>query len=212
MVFNFTETESAHPKFENLGYEGTNVIELSGSGLISILICILSSISLIILGYLCTRLFKFAIVRYLAIKLPSNNPYTMILRIFIETYLEFMFSVLICVSAFNNSDDIEIDDESDLIDGRRMLKAMSQQNSDSFAKVFAIVVLIILILLPISMIKIITHYFTKLEEPEIEEKFGFLFQDLDLKSKYQAIYHAVFLIRRAIYVINVVFLTSYPIL
>ena len=99
LVFNFTETESMHEKFENLGYEGSNFVELQGSGLITLIISFFNSLSIIFLIYLCKRCFKYYIFRYIAIKLPTFNPYAMVLRVFIETYLEFMFSAIISIAA-----------------------------------------------------------------------------------------------------------------
>lgn len=89
---------------------------------------------------------------------------------------------------------------------------MSNKSSDDFSNALSIIVMVILIVLPLSMMKIISHYFDNLHEKEYQERIGLFYNDLNTKSVYQTIYHAEFLIRRAIYVITVVLYTSQPIL
>jgi len=50
------------------------------------------------------------------------------------------------------------------------------------------------------------------EKIETQERFGFLFEDLDDKSQYQKMYQAVFTSRRAIYTLVLIRLGKVPIL
>ena len=50
------------------------------------------------------------------------------------------------------------------------------------------------------------------ENIETLEKYGFLFGDLDNKTRYQMMYQAVFMIRRVIFCVVLICLTNAPIL
>ena len=50
------------------------------------------------------------------------------------------------------------------------------------------------------------------ENIETQEKYGFLFEDLDNKTQYQMMYQAVFMIRRAIFCAVLICLTNLPIM
>jgi len=53
LIFDFSETESYNIKYEDLGYSGTNFVELSGSALINVILTIFWVIIQILMTMLC---------------------------------------------------------------------------------------------------------------------------------------------------------------
>jgi hypothetical protein len=70
IIFNFSESESVNELFEDLGYEGANFIELTGSLLINLLLIFSSRIVLFVTNFTIKKfLSKYQFVRRQAIKL-----------------------------------------------------------------------------------------------------------------------------------------------
>ena len=72
LIFDFTETDSYNSKFEDLGYSGTNFIELSGSALINVCLSILIFALQYMTKCLCKWLFKYSFIRDISVKLSKN--------------------------------------------------------------------------------------------------------------------------------------------
>ena len=68
-TFNFTSTDSPIEHFEELGYEGANFVELSGSLLINILIAVVFSIFMKILDKVCVQMYTFKWARIIGSKI-----------------------------------------------------------------------------------------------------------------------------------------------
>jgi hypothetical protein len=69
LFFNFSESQSVNEQFEELGYEGTNFIELTGSLLYNLLLIFLTMVVAYIANQaIRTFLSKYQFARKLAIK------------------------------------------------------------------------------------------------------------------------------------------------
>ena len=68
-LFNFTESESPIEYFEELGYEGANFVELTGSLIINIILGIIYGIVQSVLFYLAKKLYMYEFVREQGLKL-----------------------------------------------------------------------------------------------------------------------------------------------
>lgn len=110
-LFSFSETKSYNFRFQYIGYEGINFIELSGSALINISVGIQYALLSVSMIMACKALFKYSIFRMIAVKLSNQSSLAAILRIYLTTYLEFMISGLIWAvgnsSAKNYFEDFE---------------------------------------------------------------------------------------------------------
>ena len=112
-LFNFSETKTYNYRFETLGYEGSNFIMLSGSGLINLNICVLTCLIQLILIFACKKLFRFESMRLMAIKLSNDYPIAAIVRLFLTIYLEFMLSAFIWLKAFFIKDKMIFEEASE---------------------------------------------------------------------------------------------------
>ena len=103
----------------------------------------------------------------------------------------------------------------ELSDERRLLGEAEEEpdekmnSSDIFARVFVIISAIILISLPVAIFWIIYNNFENLEDPEITEKYGFLYEGLSTKTLAQSLYHLAYIFRRTLFVIILIFLADY---
>ena len=81
--------------YEMLGYDNSNFIPLSGSGLINILLAIGSMVVYGFIRYVCRQLYCYRFFRRVGIQFPKVNNYITLVRFFIEGYLELLFNALI---------------------------------------------------------------------------------------------------------------------
>ena len=183
--------EMASDGYSILGYDNSNFIPLSGSGLINIILAIVSMIIYNMVRYFCKKLYKFRIARKIGISFPKVNDFITLARFFIEGYLELLFSALISVISLT---------EDDFGDNR----------SDQFSAYVACFSLFTLLILPIYIFCKIKSNQAVLGDPDIQFNYGLFYQDLNLNNFYRSIFHVVFLMRRFLYVVTVMFLQAYP--
>lgn len=125
--------------YEMLGYDNSNFVPLSGSGLINILIAVVSIVIYNIARYICRTMYRYQIARKIGLGFPRVNHYITLVRFFIEGYLELFFNALISVISLS-SDEI------------------SRNPSDTFSALFACFSLVVLLILPVYMtLKIRKH-------------------------------------------------------
>jgi hypothetical protein len=75
LVFSFTATNTIIPRFDELGFSGTNFIELTGSTLINIIIAIILLFTFFIFKAIAFKFYKYKIVRHLGMLVPPGNFY-----------------------------------------------------------------------------------------------------------------------------------------
>lgn len=102
VVFNFTDTDSPIEHFEDLGYEGSNFVDLSGSLLINILITIVGSVSVKLVEKLCIYFYKHRRARMIGSRIQNENFLTAIVIAYMQGFLE--LSICIVVSNLERKD------------------------------------------------------------------------------------------------------------
>ena len=102
VVFNFTDTDSPIEHFEELGYEGANYVDMSGSLLINILITIVASVSVKVVEKLCIYFYKHRRARMIGSRLQNQNFLTAIVIAYMQGFLE--LSICIVVSNLEPKD------------------------------------------------------------------------------------------------------------
>ena len=85
----------------------------------------------------------------------------------------------------------------------------SGNKSDLFAAVFVIFSSLILVALPLYMLYVIWYNFETLDRPETKGKYGYMYSDLSTRTIYQAIFHVIYMLRRAVFVFILVYFESY---
>ena len=100
-VFNMTDSESINDNFDSFGYGGTNFMFLTGSLFVNQCIAIgtfiLSTIVfVIVIGYP-----NKAMCRKIGMNLPKRIVLEIILRLYIDGYLDIIISCLISLQAFS---------------------------------------------------------------------------------------------------------------
>ena len=78
--------------------------------------------------------------------------------------------------------------------------------SDKFATAFTIVSAIILGSLPVYIFWAISSNFETLNDPETKDKYGYLYEGISTKTKWQTLYHFVYIFRRTAFVLILIFL------
>lgn len=81
--FNFTDSDSPIEYFEDLGYEGANFVDLTGSLIINIVLVIAYGIIQWVLFFFAKKLYMFEIVREQRLKIQRSSAMATILGIFL---------------------------------------------------------------------------------------------------------------------------------
>ena len=84
-----------------------------------------------------------------------------------------------------------------------------ENKSDLFSACFLIISMISLMCLPIYMLSKINKYFKTLDDDETREEYGYIYEDLATKSKLQASFHVVYILRRALFVVILFYLEKH---
>ena len=173
-----------------LGYDKSNFIPLSGSGLINILLAVVSMIVYNTIRFFCRQLYYFQIFRKIGLQFPRVNHFITLVMFFIKGYFELLFIANISVLSLTPED-------------------FSGNRSDTFSALFGCFSLLVLLVLPVYMFAKIRKHQGNLDKEEIEFKYGLFYADLSTSNFYKSIFHVVFLMRRFVYVITVMFLDEY---
>ena len=208
-IFDFSWTKSPIEHFETLGYEGSNFIEMTGSVLINISLAIFTAIVVRLLNKLAILLINYRTMRSFGSKLKIGNAIGAILMIYLQGYLEML---ICCITSISQIEWTGWQESQS-----RLLEENNEENnellimtsSDKFAAIFTILSALILSILPILIFWVITNNFKTLREPETQEKYGFLYEGLATRTKSQALYHFVYILRRTIFVFILVFVNGY---
>jgi len=185
-IFNFTSKASAIEYFEILGYEGANFITMSGSVLINIMIPLVTYALHYILLKLTYRFKKVSCMKKLGSKIQQISIAGAILPLFIAGYLEIMFCAITALKGLESAD----------FDG--------ENKSDLFAAIFLIVCSLILASLPIVSVYVLRKYKNKLDDPEIEEKYGPLYNGLRIDCFWSSMFNVFFMMRRTIFALIII--------
>jgi len=76
--------------------------------------------------------------------------------------------------------------------------------SDLFAAIFLIVCSLILVAIPIVSVYVLRKYKNKLDDPEIEEKFGPLYKGLRTDCFWSSMFNVFFMMRRTIFALIII--------
>ena len=120
---------------------------------------------------------KYWICRRLGMLLPQNMILEAMLRIYIDGYLSICICCLISLEAFTSH-------ENPLNSG------------DTFAIIYCVISICILILLPTSIFLITFKYKKYLKDKKKLGRYAILFTDLKRDGAWQIVYHALFFFRR----------------
>ena len=128
-IFEFSETESPIEHFENLGYEGSNFVMMSGSLLINICITVSLSIVLHIIDFVCRKFYKFSFARNVGSKIVKSSAIGAIITFYLQGYLEML---ICCITSIREMKFNQFEKEN---------------GSDKFAYIFSVGSLVLLGLL-----------------------------------------------------------------
>ena len=78
------------------------------------------------------------------------------------------------------------------------------QKSDLFAAIFLIGCTIILVGLPIVSVYVLKKYEGKLNDPEIEDKYGPLYDGLKTDCFWSSMFNVFFMVRRTLFVVIII--------
>ena len=95
VIFNFTGTDSPIEHFEELGYEGANYIEMSGSLLINIFIAVSASVFMKLLEKACIKLYTNQKARIIGSKIENSNFLTALLMAHMQGFLELSICIIV---------------------------------------------------------------------------------------------------------------------
>jgi hypothetical protein len=110
-----------------------------------------------------------------------------IITFYLQSFLELLICAAVAIQELN-ADDFK-----------------SGNFSDLFAAVFVLISAVILLALPGYMFVIIWNNMDELHTNEIREKYGYIYKDLRVTKIYEAIFHIVYLVRRAIFVFILIY-------
>ena len=87
-IFNFSKTEPRSEKYEMLGYDSQNFIQLSGSLSINMVTVVTYASTLALASFLACKLYKLEFARYVGCRIPETSTIANLVSIFIQGYLE----------------------------------------------------------------------------------------------------------------------------
>ena len=82
-------------------------------------------------------------------------------------------------------------------------------HSDQLSGVLLLLSIFIMGFLPVYMIIKICKNFNTLDDEDTRASFGYMYEDLDIKNLYQAMFHVIYIGRRGIFVYILVYLEQY---
>ena len=163
-VFNFSESETINDQFEDLGYEGANFVELTGSLVINLILIIGSRIFLFIALMIIKKFFShYQTGRRYGIQVQSMMEWSTLFEIYLQGYLELFMCTIISLKGLFTQD-------------------IYQTSSDKFSAVFMWITLIVLFMMPFLLAILIFRHKNELDNPEFAEKYGFIFRDLNTRT------------------------------
>ena len=184
IFFGYTDTSKGEGgRYEEVGIESTSFISNSGTLLLGVIGWILASIT-----YFALRLFseKFRRVQRFKKWLVNQIFFGMILRILLESYIEFLMAALIGVNnlSWNNSGEV-------------------------IASLLAIINVDFFILLPALTYFMIVKNEYRIDDKRFVKRFGALYEDFKTDSHQALLYNYYFLVRRLLYAISLIFFASW---
>ena len=190
-VFDLTEKDSPIEHFEVLGYEGANFIPITGSAIVNIALLVLIHAGRETARCACRRLYKYECARRLGVKLESVSLHSAVLNFYLQSYLEMAICVLVCW-------------------GQQITEDFTSGNaSDFLSALFLVISALVLGVLPIYIVAKLVQNKDHLHEPETRERYGYLYESLGTQSVLQAIFHVIFVMRRALFVLILVSLEQH---
>ena len=76
--------------------------------------------------------------------------------------------------------------------------------SDLFAAIFLLISFSILAFIPLKLMYVVIKFNGELDSPEIEETYGYLYEDLSTKSAWTASFNFLFMQRRTLFVLIII--------
>ena len=154
---------------------------MTGSVLINIILPIFTYLFKLMILNLTFKFKKNKRMRLLGCVISQINVAATIVPLYITGYLEIVFCAIISVKGLT-AEDFDGSNKSNLI-----------------AALFLVLSLIIMTVLPLILIHVSFKHKDKLDDPEILDKFGFLYEGMKTDSKWCSLFNLFFILRRTIF-------------
>ena len=128
-------------------------------------------------------------------KRPGLKIYTEIIKLFLESIFELTICLILAFIGFEESGDFGI---------------FWRTQEDVFCSVTTVITSIAIVIFPFFVYYTIKHHFKHLKEREVRNKYGSLYEGMNIKTSFTAQYNTLFMARRILIVYILIFMINLP--